>query len=120
MALKTGRLFAGRPIAGSGLVHERHNPQLRALDNVKTAIGKTPERKAPRRVAPRRSEVWVLAQELEGTLKFDYEREPQFSALLFGVENCDIGELTLRLWRDRDDRFSAARARARASAAGTR
>src|ERR1700681_637486 len=118
--MATGRLFAGRPIARSALVHERHDPQLRALDNKKNAIGKTPERKAPRHVAPRRSEVWVLAQDLEGTLKFDYEREPQFSALLFGVENCYIDELTLRLWRDRDDHFSAARARAMASAAGAR
>src|ERR1700681_569559 len=31
-------------------------------------------------------------------------------ALLFGVENCCIDKLTLRLWRDRDDHFSAARA----------
>ena len=62
----------------------------------------------------------AFLQDLERTLKFDYEREPQFSALLFGVENCCIGELTLRLWRDRDDHFSAACARAMASAAGTR
>ena len=62
----------------------------------------------------------MFAQDLEGTLKFDYEREPQFRALLFGVENCRIGELTLRLLRDRDDHVSAARARAMASAAGTR
>src|ERR1700681_1310702 len=118
--MATGRLFAGRPIARSALVYERHDPQLHALDNIKNAIGKTPERKAPRHVAPRRSEVWVLAQDLEGALKFDYERKPQFSALLFGVENCCIDELTLRLWRDRDDHFSAARARAMASAAGAR
>ena len=102
------------------LVCERHDPQLRALDNKKNAIGKTPERKTPRHVAPGRSEVWVLAQDLEGTLKFDYEREPQFRALLFGVKNCCIGELALRLLRDRDDHFSASRARAMASAAGTR
>ena len=99
---------------------ERHHPQLRALDNKKNAIGKTPEWKAPCHVPPRRSEVRVLAQDLEGTLKFDDEREPQFSALLFGVENCCIDELTLRLWRDRDDHFSAARAREMASAAGAR
>jgi len=71
------RLFARRRVASSAvLVCERHDPQLRALDNKKNAIGKTPERKAPRHVAPRRSEVWVLAQDLEGTLKFAYEREP--------------------------------------------
>ena len=69
-------------------MYERHDPQLRTLCNIKKAIGKTPERKAPRHVAPRRSEIWVLAQDFEGTLKFDNERKPQFSALLFGVENC--------------------------------
>ena len=53
------------------LVCERHNPQLHALYDIKNAIGKTPQRKAPRHRAPRRSEVWVLAQDLEGTLKFD-------------------------------------------------
>jgi hypothetical protein len=78
----------------AALVCERHDPQLHPLDNLKNAIGKTPERKAPRHVAPRRSEVWALAQDLEGTLKFDYEREPQFSARLLGVENCYIDELT--------------------------
>jgi hypothetical protein len=58
------------------LVHDRHDPQLRAVSNIKKVIGKTPERKAPRHIAPKRSEVWVFAQDLEGTLKFDNKRKP--------------------------------------------
>ena len=62
----------------------------------------------------------MLAQDLEGALEFGYEREPQFGILLLGVEKRSIGELTLGLGRDGDNHFSAARARAMASAAGTR
>jgi len=38
----------------------------------------------------------MLAQNFQGTLEFDHEREPQVSARLFGVEKCSIDELTLR------------------------
>ena len=67
------RLFAAQPAA---LVYERDDPQLNPLDNTENEIGKTPKRKAPRHRAPRRSEVWLLAQDLQGALEFGYEREP--------------------------------------------
>src|SRR6266536_2662787 len=98
---------------------ERDDPQLRALDQVKNAIGKTTNRKASRHRAPRRSEVWMFAQKLKGSLKFGDKRKPQLSVRLFGVENCSVDELALYFRRDRDDHLSAARARAMASAAGT-
>ena len=114
-------LFAARPGARpAALVYERDDPQFRPLDNTENEIGKPPKRKAPSHRAPRRSEVWLLAQDLEGTLEFGYEREPQFGVRLFGVEKRSIGELMLGLGRDGDNHFSAARARAMASAAGTR
>ena len=70
-------LFAARPGARPApLVYERDDPQFRPLDNTENEIGKPPKRKAPRRRAPRRSEVWLLAQDLEGALEFSYEREP--------------------------------------------
>ena len=106
-----------RPAA---LVYERDNPQFHPLDNTENEIRKPPKRKAPHHPAPRRSKVWLLAQDLEGMLEFGYERKPQFGILLFGIEKRSIGELMLRLGRDGDNHFSAARARAMASAASTR
>ena len=70
-------LFAARPGARpAALVYERDDPQLHPLDNTENEIGKASQRKAPHHPAPRRSKVWSLAQDLEGTLEFGYEREP--------------------------------------------
>ena len=114
-------LLAARPGARpAALVYQRDEPQFRPLDNTENEIGKPPKREAPRRRAPRRSEVWLLAQDLEGALEFGYERKSQFRLRLRGVEKRSIDELMPGFGRDGDDHFSAARARAMASAASTR
>jgi len=99
-------------------MRERDHAHLIGFQVIDDAVGKAAQRKSARGTTPNRPQLWLLAEDAEGTLELRYERQSEIRVSLARVEHCPIYQFALSLGTYRWRHFTEVRAREITSAAG--
>ena len=98
---------------------ERDDSNFLGFDLVDDGVREAPERETTCRTALNGPEAWVVAEDAERALKLGDEGQSELGICFSRVEQGSVNQLALSFETDGGIHFSASRARAIASTAGT-